>query len=94
MAVRGGKWWKLVGLAGLVGVAATGVVATRNERRRRNYTPDEVRSVLHERYARTLAARDGRPDVPLAEVPTGPRARIRAVLHRVRSAARRPGGAS
>ncbi len=69
MALRGGKWWKLVGLAGIVGVAATGAVAARNERQRRNYSPDEVRSVLHERYARSLAARDGSAELPLAEVP-------------------------
>jgi hypothetical protein len=44
-------WWKLVGLAGVAGVAATGVIIARGERRRRAYTPDEVRSRLHERYA-------------------------------------------
>lgn len=48
-----GKWWKLLGLAGLAGVAATGVVVARDERRRRAYTPDEVRARLHERAART-----------------------------------------
>jgi len=26
------RWWKLVGLAGVVGVAATGVVVARGER--------------------------------------------------------------
>ena len=46
MALRGRQWWKLVGLAGVVGVAATGAVAVRAERKRRGYTPDEVRSVL------------------------------------------------
>lgn len=45
------RWVKWVGLAGLAGVAATGVVAARHERERRAYTPDEVRSRLHERYA-------------------------------------------
>jgi regulator of protease activity HflC (stomatin/prohibitin superfamily) len=45
------RWWKVVGLAGLAGVAATGVVIARGERRRRAYPPDEVRSRLHERYA-------------------------------------------
>jgi hypothetical protein len=43
--------WKLVGLAGLVGVAATGVVVARAERKRRAYTPEEIRSRLHERAA-------------------------------------------
>jgi hypothetical protein len=45
------KWWKVVGLAGVTGVAATGVVIARRERARRNFTPDEVRDRLHARYA-------------------------------------------
>lgn len=43
--------WKVLGIAGLVGVAATGVVLARSERRRRAYTPEEIRSRLHERLA-------------------------------------------
>jgi len=46
-----GRWWKLLGLAGLAGVAATGVVVARGERRRQAYTPDEIRDRLHERLA-------------------------------------------
>jgi hypothetical protein len=45
------RLWKLLGLAGLAGVAATGAVLARNERQRRAYTPDDVRSRLHERAA-------------------------------------------
>jgi hypothetical protein len=45
------RWWKVVGLAGLAGVAATGVVVGRAERRRRAYTPGEVRDRLHRRLA-------------------------------------------
>jgi hypothetical protein len=45
------RWWKVVGLAGVVGVVATGVVVARAERRRRAYTPDEIRSRLHARLA-------------------------------------------
>jgi hypothetical protein len=41
--------WKVVGLAGLVGVAATGVVIARGERKRRAYTPEEVRDRLKTR---------------------------------------------
>lgn len=41
--------WKWIGVAGIAGVAATGVVIARNERERRGYTPDEVRNRLHER---------------------------------------------
>jgi len=43
--------WKIVGLAGLAGVAATGVAVVRSERRRRAYTPDDVRIRLHQRVA-------------------------------------------
>jgi len=38
-------------MAGLVGVAATGVVIARAERRRRAYTPEEIRARLHARLA-------------------------------------------
>jgi hypothetical protein len=41
--------WKVVGLAGLVGVAATGVVIARGERKRKAYTPEEVRDRLKAR---------------------------------------------
>jgi hypothetical protein len=40
--------WKFLGIAGLVGVAATGVVVARSERKRRSYTPDEVRERLRD----------------------------------------------
>jgi hypothetical protein len=52
------RWWKVAGLAGLAGVAATGVVIARGERRRRAYTPEEVRDRLHARLA------ESSPDVP------------------------------
>ena len=42
--------WKLVGLAGIAGVAATGVAVVRAERRRAAYAPEQVRERLHERY--------------------------------------------
>ncbi|WP_432825233.1 hypothetical protein [Dactylosporangium sp. CA-092794] len=45
------KWWKVLGLAGVVGVAATGVLVVRAERRRLAYTPEEVRAKLRERHA-------------------------------------------
>jgi len=54
------RWWKVLGVAGLAGVAATGVVITRSERRRRAYTPDEVRTRLRTRVAD--AARDDADD--------------------------------
>ncbi|HEV7207913.1 MAG TPA: hypothetical protein VGN54_04150 [Mycobacteriales bacterium] len=43
------RWWKVLGVAGLAGVTATGVVIARGERRRRAYTPQEVRSRLQAR---------------------------------------------
>ncbi|MDY7089703.1 hypothetical protein C8E87_5135 [Paractinoplanes brasiliensis] len=50
------RWWKVVGLAGLAGVAATGVVVARSERKRRQYTPDEIRDRLHQRVAEAAEA--------------------------------------
>jgi hypothetical protein len=56
------RWWKVLGVAGLVGVAATGAAVARAERRRRAYTPDEVRDRLR---ARLDEADDGAaPDQP------------------------------
>jgi hypothetical protein len=43
--------WKLVGLAGLAGVAATGVVLARKRRAQHQYEPDELRERLHRRLA-------------------------------------------
>ncbi|HEV7656063.1 MAG TPA: hypothetical protein VGP36_15215 [Mycobacteriales bacterium] len=43
--------WKVLGIAGLVGVAAGGVVLARSERRRRTYTPEEIRARLQARLA-------------------------------------------
>ena len=41
--------WKWLGLAGVAGVAATGVVIARDQRQRAALSPDEVRERLHER---------------------------------------------
>ena len=43
--------WKLLGLAGVLGVAAGGVLVARDQRRRRAYTPDEIRARLLQRLA-------------------------------------------
>jgi len=43
------RLWKVLGLAAFAGVAATGVVIARAERRRRAYTPDQIRDRLHAR---------------------------------------------
>ncbi|GAA5105337.1 hypothetical protein [Haloechinothrix salitolerans] len=50
------RWWKVLGLAGIAGVAATGVVIARAERRRRAYTPEEIRERLHARLAEASPA--------------------------------------
>jgi hypothetical protein len=49
------RWWKVLGVAGLVGVAATGVVVARAERKRRAYSPEEVRDRLRARLAEAEA---------------------------------------
>lgn len=41
--------WKILGLAGVAGVAAGGVAIAREQRRRNSYSPDEIRSKLRER---------------------------------------------
>ncbi|HEU0318719.1 MAG TPA: hypothetical protein VFR49_15390 [Solirubrobacteraceae bacterium] len=43
--------WKLIGVAGLAGVAATGVVVARRRRAQRDYDPEELRARLHRRLA-------------------------------------------
>ena len=43
------KLWKVLGLAGLAGVAATGAIIARDQRHRAQLTPDQVRERLHER---------------------------------------------
>jgi len=47
----------VLGLAAFAGVAATGVVIIRDQRRRRAYTPAEVRERLHARLAETPGTR-------------------------------------
>jgi len=61
----------LLGLAGLVGVAASGVVIARAERQRRAYTPQEIRERLHARHAAAAehAGRDPAGSGPSLETP-------------------------
>ena len=56
------RWYKVLGLAAFAGVAATGAVIIRDQRRRRAYTPDEIRERLHTRLAETPATRQPPPD--------------------------------
>ncbi len=46
--------WKLVGLAGIAGVAATGVVVARQRRTHTEYNPDELRERLHRRLGEAV----------------------------------------
>jgi len=41
--------WKLLGLAGVAGVAAGGAVVARQRREQQEYSPEELRDKLHER---------------------------------------------
>ena len=54
------RWWKVLGLAAFAGVAATGVLIVQAERRRRAYTPEEIRDGLPARSAE--ASRQPAPD--------------------------------
>jgi hypothetical protein len=56
------RWYKVLGMAAFAGVAATGAVIIRDQRRRRAYTPDEIRERLHARLAETPATRQPPPD--------------------------------
>ena len=50
--------WKLLGLAGVAGVAATGVVVARKRREHQDLDPDELRERLHSRLAE-ISPEDG-----------------------------------
>ncbi len=54
----------MLGLAGFAGMAATGAVIIRNQRRRRAYTPDEIRERLHARLAEPPAPGQPQHDYP------------------------------
>ena len=75
------RLWKLLGLAGLTGVAATGVVLARSERQRRAYTPDDVRARLHERAA-SLAEPEPVPPATAQELTAGRMHRLARHLRR------------
>jgi hypothetical protein len=56
VSVRHIGLWKALGLAGIAGVAATGAVIARAERRRQALTPQDVRDRLHARHETAVAA--------------------------------------
>ena len=58
--------WKLIGVAGLAGVAATGVVVARKRRDQTDLEPDELRARLHERLAKADTGESPPPPPPQA----------------------------
>ena len=76
---------KLSGVAGIIGVAATGAVLVRHERHRRAYTAEEVRARLQGRVVEVAAAPadpDLAPDWP-ADVEPPQRHPLEALLSTV-----------
>jgi hypothetical protein len=64
--------WKLIGVAGLAGVATTGVVVARKRRAQRDYDPGELRERLHRRLAEIGTAGEGTGEqVPDPTAPSG-----------------------
>ena len=55
--------WKLLGLAGVAGVAATGVVVARSKRETEEYTPEELRDKLRDRMKAAETPVAGDPPV-------------------------------
>ena len=79
------RLWKLLGLAGIAGVAAGSAVLVRNERQRRAYTPDDVRTRLHERAAALAEAPEPQPEpqpASAAELTSGRTHRLARLLRR------------
>jgi ribose 1,5-bisphosphokinase PhnN len=62
--------WKLVGLAGLMGVAATGAVVARRRRAQGRYDPDELRDRLHRRMAEATPTPNGSTAAADSSTPT------------------------
>ena len=72
--------WKVLGLAGLAGVAAAGVIIAREQRQRTQLAPEEIRARLHERLEQAPTPPTGGtvPDLPVSPAPR------RRWLHRLR----------
>jgi hypothetical protein len=53
--------WKLLGLAGVAGVATTGAIVARQRRDSEEYTPEELRDKLRSRLAEAETPVAGEP---------------------------------
>jgi hypothetical protein len=58
------RTWKLLGVAGLAGVTATGVVVARRRRTHHEYDPEELRAKLHARLAEVPRPEGGQAERP------------------------------
>ena len=65
--------WKVLGLAGLAGVAAAGVIIAREQRQRTQLAPEEIRARLHERLEQAPMARTWGTVADVSVSPTTPR---------------------
>lgn len=84
--------WKLLGLAGLTGIAASGVVLARKRRAQHDYEPDELRERLHRRLAEVPAEH---PQPTSTDQPDRPRrASMFRITTRRRSVSIHPGSRS
>jgi hypothetical protein len=60
--------WKIIGVAGLAGVAASGVVIARRRRAHQELDPEELRDRLHRRLAEVRDA-DRATDAATGDLP-------------------------
>ena len=51
--------WKWIGLAGVAGVVAGGVLVARDQRKRNSYTPEDIRARLHQRVVQAGESTEG-----------------------------------
>lgn len=65
--------WKVLGVAGLAGVAAAGVIIVREQRQRTQLAPEEIRARLHERLAQATATETIKPVPEVVSSSTAPR---------------------
>ncbi len=65
--------WKVLGVAGLAGVAAAGVIIVREQRQRTQLAPEEIRARLHERLAQATPAETVKPVPEVVSSSTAPR---------------------